>query len=338
MDPTPPRTPFPTPTGTPSSEIFEEGRGGSLPVNRFFRVFNRHPQPQLLLVREGEALIRLSDGRKISLPEGHGCFINRFVGHLIDPSVFSRLVSIRFSPALVGAGTDDAVTALVTGLLEDHGLAVLPLEPAIAWQEDILREIDGLAGYAGAGDLQHDAETSNDDPLHPYRVMVGLSRIWLGLLEHTQPGAPDTPVTPRVSGDGRLAARMDQFLQFISTNFTRHIGLADIAGAAHVGPSECLRCFHTAAGTTPHRYLTDYRLDTAARLLVTTDLPIAQIAQETGLGSSSAFATLFRSRTAVTPLRYRKAAGHRLSGQWTDSPVSRTIIPQSSIPPSPRQG
>jgi len=47
------------------------------------------------------------------------------------------------------------------------------------------------------------------------------------------------------------------------------------------------------------------RMDRAKILLLTTKMPIAQIALEVGFASQSHFGHMFRVTTGVTPLRFR---------------------------------
>ena len=57
----------------------------------------------------------------------------------------------------------------------------------------------------------------------------------------------------------------------------------------------------------PMEYLMDYRIQMATKLLETTNLPITEIAMETGWGSSSYFSKMFRRLTGKTPNEHRKA-------------------------------
>jgi AraC-like DNA-binding protein len=66
-----------------------------------------------------------------------------------------------------------------------------------------------------------------------------------------------------------------------------------------------IRAFRTVAGTTPHQYLRDRRLERARELLVTTPLPITEICDAVGFQSLGSFSTLFRRATGENPAAYR---------------------------------
>ncbi|GAA3469159.1 hypothetical protein GCM10018965_037120 [Nonomuraea roseola] len=53
-----------------------------------------------------------------------------------------------------------------------------------------------------------------------------------------------------------------------------------------MSPRTFARRFHSAVGTTPLQWLLNQRLIRARRLLESTDLPIDQVAEHSGLGSA----------------------------------------------------
>lgn len=65
------------------------------------------------------------------------------------------------------------------------------------------------------------------------------------------------------------------------------------------------RAFREDLGQTVFEYLRAERLSIAQRLLTTTSLSVANIAEEIGFSSAANFATAFRERFGVTPSAYR---------------------------------
>ena len=65
------------------------------------------------------------------------------------------------------------------------------------------------------------------------------------------------------------------------------------------------RLFSDIYGITPSRYLTDVRIKRARQLLVTTDMPIATIAQQCGFCDASYFTKVFRENTGTAPKAFR---------------------------------
>lgn len=75
------------------------------------------------------------------------------------------------------------------------------------------------------------------------------------------------------------------------------------------------RSFKDAFGVPPHRYLLTRRIERATALLRDTDLPITEIAFQTGWESLGTFGRTFRDVTGETPRQLRerqKSAQHAL--------------------------
>lgn len=88
--------------------------------------------------------------------------------------------------------------------------------------------------------------------------------------------------------------------------------LAQVSG---VSQAHFARAFRRAFGLPPHRYLLTRRLERAAALLRDTDLPITEIAFQTGWNSLGTFGRTFRDVTGESPgeLRLReRTAAHQL--------------------------
>ncbi|MFZ5676200.1 MAG: helix-turn-helix domain-containing protein [Pseudomonadota bacterium] len=78
--------------------------------------------------------------------------------------------------------------------------------------------------------------------------------------------------------------------------------LAEVSGtsAAHFA-----RSFKEAFGVPPHRYLLTRRIERAVALLRETDLPITEIAFQTGWNSLGTFGRTFRDVTGESPVAMR---------------------------------
>jgi transcriptional regulator GlxA family with amidase domain len=88
-----------------------------------------------------------------------------------------------------------------------------------------------------------------------------------------------------------------------------------LARVSGVSEAHFARSFKAAFGVPPHRYLLTRRLERAAALLRDTDLPITEIAFQTGWNSLGTFGRVFRDVMGVHPsdLRTReKGAAHAL--------------------------
>ena len=89
-----------------------------------------------------------------------------------------------------------------------------------------------------------------------------------------------------------------------------------LAQVSAVSEAHFARSFKQAFGTPPHRYLLTRRIERASALLRETDLPITEIAFQTGWASLGTFGRTFRDITGESPRELRarvKAPPHELA-------------------------
>ncbi len=86
------------------------------------------------------------------------------------------------------------------------------------------------------------------------------------------------------------------------------LDMAELADAVGLSASALHRRFKAQYGLSPMRYLAEQRMERAARLLATGDLPLAELGLSVGYGDQSAFTRAFRRHHGVPPARYRIAS------------------------------
>jgi LacI family transcriptional regulator len=119
---------------------------------------------------------------------------------------------------------------------------------------------------------------------------------------------PPTEVVQRQSTDltavnvpsVRLAMR------FMKDNLSRSFGIVEVAAAAGVSRSTLDRLFLQHLNRSVHSEMQRIRLETVKRLLMHTNLVLADIAQQTGFCHAQYLNKLFRSSESMTPRAYRK--------------------------------
>ena len=91
--------------------------------------------------------------------------------------------------------------------------------------------------------------------------------------------------------------------------------VARLASVSGVSEAHFARAFKQAFGAPPHRYLLTRRIERASALLRDSDLPILDIAFDTGWNSLGTFGRTFRDVTGESPTAFRArmaAEGHAL--------------------------
>jgi len=82
--------------------------------------------------------------------------------------------------------------------------------------------------------------------------------------------------------------------------------IARLASVSGVSKAHFARCFKEAFGVPPHRYLLTRRIERAKTLLRDTDLPVTEIAFQTGWNSLGTFGRVFRDVTGKSPSSVRQ--------------------------------
>ena len=95
-------------------------------------------------------------------------------------------------------------------------------------------------------------------------------------------------------------------LEYLRTHYSEHISIADMASLLKISESGFYTIFKKEMGTSPIKYLNDYRLSVARDLLVHTDDSMKEIAEAVGIADQFYFSRLFKAKYNMSPQKYRK--------------------------------
>lgn len=118
--------------------------------------------------------------------------------------------------------------------------------------------------------------------------------------------AADTPRAPYF--DRLMLERTRQTHDYLVAHQDSRITLAELAAMFHLSQSSLKLCFKALYGVPVAGYLRTVRMDTAARLLQESDLPVAEIAHRVGYEDPSRFSAAFRRHTGRRPTELRRVA------------------------------
>jgi AraC family transcriptional regulator len=125
-------------------------------------------------------------------------------------------------------------------------------------------------------------------------LAVHLLRNYTGAVE--KPTLDDSPLD---------TLKLNQVKDFIEQRLAEDLSIADMAAVVHMSQFHFARAFKTATGQSPHRYLTQRRMEQAKVLLSVTRLSVAEVAYRVGFYNTSHFTAQFRKATGTTPKAYR---------------------------------
>ena len=102
-----------------------------------------------------------------------------------------------------------------------------------------------------------------------------------------------------------LIQRLSRTREWIQANYAAPVTLGDMAAVASLNSQHFLCLFRDCYGITPHRFLTNTRLEVARQLLLSSGETVSSICRQTGFESLSSFSGLFRLRFGQSPSVYR---------------------------------
>lgn len=100
--------------------------------------------------------------------------------------------------------------------------------------------------------------------------------------------------------------RMNEVYSYIRNNFKEHISLDEIADEINMTVPAFCRYFKKSSRKTFTKFVNEYRVVHASKLLAETSLPITEVSFESGFNNFSHFNKSFKEFTGKSPSSYRK--------------------------------
>lgn len=208
---------------------------------------------------------------------GRGGVLRRGVGACVAPGYRHDQQALATNRFLV---VDLEASALGAQRLERWAdQPFLPLTPAAGHLVDYMDSL--LAGGGG---------------------FAGQTALWLPLLLDALSPGRSAAVAPRLAG----------LLAAVEADPFRDWTVATMAARAALSPRRLHALFQRDLEATPQGWLSGLRLARVQHWLVTTDLPLAEIAYRAGYADQSALTRALRRQTGQTPAAYRRQERSKL--------------------------
>ncbi len=101
-----------------------------------------------------------------------------------------------------------------------------------------------------------------------------------------------------------LPLAVTKAIDIIEQHYADELDASVLAREVRVKPGYLERLFRESTGKTIGEYLDSYRIERAAELLTTTELPLAEVHHRVGIHRLSRFARLFKQHTGRTPSEF----------------------------------
>jgi AraC-like DNA-binding protein len=121
---------------------------------------------------------------------------------------------------------------------------------------------------------------------------------YLSFMAHLLEHHTDTTLTPPETKQEPSA--VEKAKSYLHTHYQKNISLDDLANVVGLNRAYLIRTFKKTMGLPPHAYLTQLRLSEAKKQLAR-NIPIAQVALNTGFADQSHFSRAFKQTYGMTP-------------------------------------
>ncbi|MEM7013864.1 MAG: AraC family transcriptional regulator, partial [Verrucomicrobiota bacterium] len=217
---------------------------------------------------------------------------------------------------------------------ENPALAVLHFSPASLGQQLLERDemtairqllTDAARGFEFHGETRERAAEQilamrDQDELERFASFLMVLRT----LANSSERSPLASAGYRPSLRQSQIDRVDRVVRFLQEHKTEPLTLEQVASVASLTPQAFCRFFKASVGKTFVRYLNDLRIGEACRMLIETNLPITEIALESGFPNLSNFNRRFRELKDTSPREFRSRSKVERAQQTTPHPAART--------------
>jgi AraC family transcriptional regulator len=101
--------------------------------------------------------------------------------------------------------------------------------------------------------------------------------------------------------------QVERLKRHIEKAYSDRINIDDLAQMTRLSSSYFSTAFRVSFGTSPHDYISRRRVDQAEHLMLTTDIPLCEIALDCGFADQSHLSRVFRRLKGATPAAWRRA-------------------------------
>ena len=252
---------------------------------KYEMAYHWHTNAEIIFIKSGSLSVFL-DNREYSAHAGDFIFVNPEVVHGAFPNdcVYECIVfSAGFLPAVINGGKS---------FISDLTSGDIYINEYFAAKKDKLHGI--ISGLF--------AEMKKNSAASKYDVL-GLSMQFFAEIQKKNLYS-DSSIYEK--GSAAHIEKLKKVLEFIRSSFDKPITLDDMAASASMSSKYFCAFFKEMTHKTPVEYLITYRIERAARQLLTTDRSVTDIAFTCGFNDLSYFIKTFKQQKGSSPGIFRK--------------------------------
>lgn len=247
-----------------------------------------HEELELIYVLDGSMNYHVN-GKQVRINASEGILVNSRVMHY-GSSIDGEdclFLCILFHPGLL------------------KGSPVLYKKYVEPFLDDRLWEFQKLSGEEDEGLSEQICRiweiSKNRGEAHEMEILGGIYALWPLLFKHF------TDLSEALTGDMPPdVLTMRKLVSYVHEHYAEAITLDELCRYGGVGKSTCFSLFKKHTSQSPMEFVNQYRLRTAANLLVTTDKTVTEVALSCGFNHHSYFTKQFRRVFGCTPGEVKK--------------------------------
>ena len=231
---------------------------------------------QLLYIRDGRGTIQFKRGKSIAISGGSVIILHPGEWHRYRPDP-----KTGWSEAYIGIG-GEYLQHIVSEPFFPLSPTIIRIAPNGRFDHDLLALVE---------------EIQSNSAEHPYTLALKTATLMASLCEGNavRTGKTSHNVTIR-KANLHIAHHLGEVVDF-----------AERARRLGIGYTLFRRCFREYNGMAPLEYQIALRIRRAMHLLASSNIPVAQIASETGFRTHAYFSKFFHERTGSSPIQFRRA-------------------------------
>ena len=230
---------------------------------------------QLLYIRSGKGTIEFKRGKGIPVRGGTAIILHPGEWHRYRPDP-----KTGWSEAYIGIGGEFLERMFAEPFFK-HPPTVIQLQPDGRFDHDLVALVD---------------EIQANSVEHPYTLAMKTMTLVASLFE--RPAG--------LHGKSAYNVVIRRANLYIAHHIGEVVDFSALARQCGMGYSLFRKCFQAYNGMAPLEYQIALRLRRAMHLLASSNVPVAQIAQETGFRSTSYFSKFFHARIGQSPVKFRR--------------------------------
>lgn len=250
-------------------------------------------------------MLSIGDMHRISINRtGHRRYAFRLGAEGITHEVKRPAFSLGFQPAGLPLMVDgDGADYISIFQHPDLYRTIAPknFAPEKIEARQLLVPADAVARHLACALAETTREPDGSDSMLTEQLGLAFAICTVRLLSGDAP-APEADAPRALAGH-----RLRRVLDYVEARLGEsELSIVELAGVASLSAYHFSRAFRGATGRSPHRFVTERRIERAKSLLADRETSLADIAFSLGFSSQSHFSTVFRRMTGATPGAYRE--------------------------------